>query len=118
MTQKFFATSGAATGMLVDILLLVDASLPPKETDLAGVTWLQQRHLPVTLVFTKIDKSKPQMPAAAENILAFRAALVEAGGIIPPHFATSAVARKGRELLLPYLASRRAAALIPPTKGV
>lgn len=111
MTQKFFETSGAG-GALVDILLLVDASLPPKETDLAGVTWLQKRHLPVTLVFTKIDKSKPRLPAPSENIMAFRAAIEEAGSHIPPHFATSAVTGKGRDLLLPYLARRRAAAVM------
>lgn len=78
--------------------------------DLAGVGWLTKRGLPVTLVFTKIDKVKPQVPSPAQNILDFRAALEATGGplSIPPHFATSSAAKKGKQALLMYLAQRRA----------
>eukprot|EP00878_Enallax_costatus_P042555 GHUV01049954.1.p2 GENE.GHUV01049954.1~~GHUV01049954.1.p2 ORF type:complete len:158 (+),score=32.75 GHUV01049954.1:555-1028(+) len=78
--------------------------------DLAGVTWLTSRGVPVTLVFTKIDKHKTKLPSPAQNILDFTAALEAQGGplAIPPHFATSSTAQIGREPLLKYLAQRRA----------
>jgi GTP-binding protein len=78
--------------------------------DLAGAHWLLQRNLPVTLVFTKVDKAKQRTAAPAANISAFRAALQEAGLSMPPHFATSAVKKRGAQQLLHYLAQRRAQA--------
>lgn len=78
--------------------------------DLAGVEWLLQRHLPVTLVFTKVDKAKAKLAPPADNILAFREALEAAGLSVPPHFATSAAAKQGGRQLLQYLAQRRAQA--------
>lgn len=104
MTQQYFMRRGT----LVDILLLVDASLPPKEADLAGAEWLLQRNLPLTLVFTKIDKAKQQQAGPAGNILAFRAGLQAAGLAVPAHFATSAAKKLGAQQLLQYLAQRRA----------
>ncbi|KAF6253088.1 hypothetical protein COO60DRAFT_1703979 [Scenedesmus sp. NREL 46B-D3] len=106
MTQQYFTRRGT----LVDILLLVDASLPPKDADLAGADWLLQRSLPLTLVFTKIDKVKSRLAGPADNIMAFRAALQSAGLAVPPHFATSAVKKQGPQQLLQYLAQRRAQA--------
>jgi ethanolamine utilization protein EutP (predicted NTPase) len=61
-------------------------------------------------VFTKIDKAKPRLAGPPDNILAFRAALQEAGLALPPHFATSAVKKLGAQQLLHYLAQRRAQA--------
>jgi GTP-binding protein EngB required for normal cell division len=78
--------------------------------DLAGADWLLQRNLPVTLVFTKMDKAKSKQAGPADNILAFRAALQAAGVTVPPHFATSAVKKQGGQQLLQYLAQRRAQA--------
>eukprot|EP00878_Enallax_costatus_P018719 GHUV01019722.1.p1 GENE.GHUV01019722.1~~GHUV01019722.1.p1 ORF type:complete len:300 (+),score=67.14 GHUV01019722.1:92-991(+) len=105
-TQQFFKSRSTLT----DVLLLVDARLPPNGMDLAGVTWLTSRGVPVTLVFTKIDKHKTKLPSPAQNILDFTAALEAQGGplAIPPHFATSSTAQIGREPLLKYLAQRRA----------
>jgi GTP-binding protein len=90
------------------VLLLVDASLPPKELDLAGVQWLLERKYPLTLVFTKCDKSKKGGPGPVDNIAGFRAQLDSLKLLQPAQFPTCAVGSSsfGRQALLSYLARR------------
>jgi len=110
MTQAYLKQCRAA-GQLVDILLLIDASIPPREMDLAGAEWLLSRHFPVTLVYTKCDKVKRGEPGPAENVTSFRAELDQARLLQPAQFPTCAVgsSRFGRGELLQYLARRVAA---------
>lgn len=76
--------------------------------DLAGVEWLLSRKYPLTVVFTKCDKSKRGEPAAADNIADFRAQIDTAKLLQPAQFPTSAVgsSKFGRQELLLYLARR------------
>jgi GTP-binding protein len=102
-------------GMLVDVLLLIDGSLPPREMDLAGVEWLASRKVPLTLVYTKCDKRKKGEPTAADNIARFREAMDQAKLLQPAQFPTAAGAgsssssRFGQRELLQYLGRRVAA---------
>lgn len=104
---------------MVDVLLLVDASLPPREMDLAGAQWLISRRYPVTLVFTKCDKEAKkkgkEQPSSspAHNMVSFSQQLDQAGLLQPAQFPTCAVgssssSRFGRQELLHYLARRLA----------
>ncbi|XP_039032029.1 GTP-binding protein At2g22870-like isoform X1 [Hibiscus syriacus] len=43
---------------LVAVLLLIDASVPPRKTDLDCANWLGRNNIPMTFVFTKCDKMK------------------------------------------------------------
>jgi GTP-binding protein len=110
-------------GLLADVLLLVDASLPPRDMDLAGTQWLLSRKMPVTLVYTKCDKAKRGEPAPADNIASFRRELESARLLQPGQFPTCAVgsSRWGRQELLQHIARRvaahRAAALQPAVPG-
>jgi GTP-binding protein len=90
------------------VLLLIDASVPPRETDLAGVGWLLSRKFPVTLVYTKCDKNKQGEPGAADNIAAFREHIDRRKLLQPAQFPTCAVgsSKTGRQELLLYLARR------------
>lgn len=98
-------------GQLAEVLLLIDASLPPKDIDLAGVQWLLGRKYPVTLVFTKCDKAKKGGPSPGDNIAGFRAAVESLKLLQPAQFPTCAVGAGsfGRQELLSYLARRVAA---------
>lgn len=53
------------------MLLLVDASIPPRNIDLGCADWLFRHEVPFSLVFTKLDKRKKQCPPPEENIAAF-----------------------------------------------
>lgn len=114
MTRTYLKHASRA-GALVDVLLLVDASLPPKEMDVAGVEWLTARHYPVTLVYTKCDKKpKKGQPGPADNVAAFQQQL-DSMRLVQPvaQFPTCAVgssgSKFGRQELLGWLSRRIAA---------
>jgi GTP-binding protein len=92
-------------GPLAGTLLLIDASIPPRDMDLAAAVWLAERGLAHALVFTKADKRGSAQVAA--TILAWRGQLRGAGLLVPPHFATSASTGYGREGVLRYCALLR-----------
>jgi GTP-binding protein len=54
---------------LVMVLLLVDASIPPQQADVECLNWLADAEVPVSVVFTKMDKKKKKCPKNSENIL-------------------------------------------------
>lgn len=100
VTQQYFQKRPT----LIEILLLVDASIAPRQEDIQGVSWLHKRKLPHTLVFTKVDKGQGgSMTGPADHINMFREALLQERLPIPPHFATSAVTGLGRRGLLTYI---------------
>ena len=54
---------------LVMVLLLVDASIPPQQADIECLNWLADAEVPVSVIFTKMDKKKKKCPKNSENIL-------------------------------------------------
>lgn len=103
LTEQYFTRRSS----LAAILLLVDASLPPKAVDLAAAQWLAGQGLTHALVFTKTDKRKGGEPPPPDNVAAFRKELVASGLLPPPCFATSAASGAGRLQLLTFLAALR-----------
>jgi GTP-binding protein len=91
------------------VLLLVDASIPPQPVDLDYAAWLAAAGVPFSLVFTKADKRKKGGPRCAENVAAFKRALLEARGfpLVPPSVVTSAASGDGKAELLAFIASLR-----------
>jgi hypothetical protein len=65
--------------------------------------------VPLTCVFTKIDKKKGGEPPPAANIAAFKAELRAALPAAPPFLCTSAVDGRGRDDVLRLLAALTAA---------
>lgn len=106
--MQVYLKQRSKAGRLVDVLLLIDASIPPREMDLAGAEWLLSRKFPVTLVYTKCDKSKKGEPSAADNITAFREQIDGSKLLQPAQLPTCAVGSSsfGRQELLLYLARR------------
>ena len=97
-TRDYFVRRGT----LANVLLLVDASIPPLPLDIYCANWFGEAQVPFTIVFTKADKRKKGVPDAKENIQRFREMLSETWNTLPPFFATSAQLKEGREPLLKY----------------
>lgn len=93
---------------LVAVLLLIDASVPPKKIDLDCANWLGRNNIPMTFVFTKCDKmkaSKGRRPD--ENIRMFQEVMEANYKQHPPWIMTSSVTGLGRDELLLHMSQLR-----------
>ncbi|MEM7599957.1 MAG: ribosome biogenesis GTP-binding protein YihA/YsxC [Verrucomicrobiota bacterium] len=79
---------------LTHVLVLIDCRLEPQEIDIAFVTWLVERNVPFSLVFTKSDKLKSGRIKANQQL--FLDSLAEYVDGVPPVFTTSAKSSDGR----------------------
>jgi GTP-binding protein len=68
--------------------ILIDANIPPQEIDLEFLDWGGKVNLPIVIIFTKADKSKPEK--VEKNILAFKEKMLENWEEMPKYFVTSA----------------------------
>lgn len=69
--------------------------------------WVNDTGRAWSLVFTKVDASQPDQPAAEENIAECVQTMERLLGRCPPYVPTSAVTGLGRDALLQYIASLR-----------
>lgn len=83
---------------LVNTYVLVDSRIPPQAIDLEFISFLGHHGVPLSIIFTKIDKQKQRELAA--NINAFKQRLSEEWEDLPEMFLTSSVSRYGKEQLL------------------
>jgi len=81
--------------------LLIDCNLSPQEIDIEFVNWLGKVRIPFVIVFTKADKSKPEV--IEENIASFQKILLETWEELPKQFITSANKRSGRDDIIEYI---------------
>jgi GTP-binding protein len=86
---------------LATIFILIDSRHTPQSSDLDRIEWLAEKGLPFSIVFTKIDKVKPQ--ELRSNVNAFMAKLKEFLEFVPNHFITSSEKRDGGDDLLAYI---------------
>ncbi|KAK4486095.1 hypothetical protein RD792_008763 [Penstemon davidsonii] len=94
---------------LVSVLLLIDASVPPKKIDLDCANWLGRNNIPITFVFTKCDKMKGGKKGNRpdENIREFQEVIRETYKQHPPWIMTSSVTGLGRDELLLHMSQLR-----------
>ena len=83
---------------LVNVFVLVDSRIPPQNIDVEFINFLGQNGVPLSMVFTKIDKQKQREVAATVNN--YRQLLSELWEEPPEMFLTSSATRYGRESLL------------------
>ena len=86
---------------LVNVFVLVDSRIPPQQIDIDFINFLGTNGIPLTIVYTKIDKQKQKDIAATMNQM--RQVLHETWEELPDILMTSAVTRHGRDLLLNYI---------------
>ena len=83
---------------LVNVFVLVDSRIPPQNIDVEFINFLGQNGVPLSMVFTKIDKQKQREVAVTVNN--YRQLLSELWEEPPEMFLTSSATRYGRESLL------------------
>ena len=81
--------------------ILIDANVTPQAIDLEFINWMGSVGVPFGIVFTKVDKSKPDM--IQQNIENFKARMLEEWEQLPDLFETSAVDQGGKETLLSFI---------------
>lgn len=86
---------------LKHVFVLIDSRHEPMAIDVDHVTWLVERKVPFSLVFTKSDKVKPSRMKANQKL--FLEALSEYTTGKPLVFTTSAKSEDGRLDLLQYI---------------
>ncbi len=87
---------------LVNVFVLVDSRIPPQKIDLEFINFLGTNGIPLSIIFTKIDKQKQREIAATVN--GYKKALSETWEALPNMFLTSSVTRYGRDAVLDHIA--------------
>jgi GTP-binding protein len=90
---------------LVCTFILIDSNVPPQKNDLDFINWLGEMQLPFLLVFTKVDRLKPEERTA--NIQLFQKTMLESWEELPRQFVTSSNSGEGRREMLEYIESLR-----------
>ena len=65
--QKMISDYMLKREALVNVFVLIDSRIPPQEIDLRFIDFLGTNGMPLTIVFTKIDKQKQREVAATVN---------------------------------------------------
>lgn len=83
---------------LTNVFVLIDSRIPPQKIDLEFIHFLGTHGIPMSLVFTKVDKQKQREVTATVN--GYKNTLLETWEELPEIFITSSATRFGREQLL------------------
>lgn len=86
---------------LVNTFVLIDSRIPPQKIDLDFISFLGRNGLPLSIVFTKVDKQNQS--ETAKNVNTFKKALLEEWEELPLMFLTSSVSGTGRSKLLDFI---------------
>jgi len=88
---------------LMCLFVLIDSRHQPQQVDLDFISELGERQIPLSLVFTKSDKSSQKV--VQRNRKAFEEQMLNQWEVLPPLFMTSAVKGTGREELMDFIAN-------------
>lgn len=96
---------------LITVMLLIDSTVKPQRLDLECLDWLGEAGVPVTIVFTKVDKRKKvktgKRADPAENVERFCREVSEYWDELPPMLYTSAANGEGKRAVLNHIATLR-----------
>lgn len=87
---------------LICIFLLIDANVEPQQNDLEFIDWLGVKQLPFVIVYTKMDRLKPE--EKLNNIEVFRKELLNTWEELPKEFISSSRDKTGKNELVDYIA--------------
>jgi len=85
------------------LFVLVDARHEPQQADLEFLEWLGISEIPFAIVFTKIDKLKPE--ELKNNLHAYEEKMLEKWETMPDYFATSSETGEGKTEILDFIES-------------
>lgn len=81
--------------------VLIDANIPPQESDLEFINWFGEMRLPFVICYTKSDRMKEE--ERQNNIAAIQNALLQNWNELPEQFITSADRGWGRDEILQFI---------------
>ncbi len=96
--QKMISDYMLKREALVNVFVLVDSRIPPQKIDLEFINFLGMNGIPLSIIFTKIDKQKQREIAATVNT--YKKTLAETWETLPEMLMTSSVSRYGRDQVL------------------
>jgi GTP-binding protein len=102
-TREFFLHRDT----LVNVFLLVDASIEPMDIDVESAKWFGESEIPFTVVYTKLDKKKKKGSGSDDNIAAFEERLLEFFEELPRSVQTSSREGLGKGSLLGLISEMR-----------
>ncbi|MDR2207032.1 MAG: ribosome biogenesis GTP-binding protein YihA/YsxC [Flavobacteriaceae bacterium] len=86
---------------LVNLFVLIDIRHHPQKLDLEFMQWCGKSGIPFSIVFTKIDKLKPNIATEHTNI--YKEELLKFWEELPEIFTTSAEKKQGTKEILSYI---------------
>ncbi|WP_294288265.1 ribosome biogenesis GTP-binding protein YihA/YsxC [uncultured Chryseobacterium sp.] len=86
---------------LVNLFVLVDSRHKPQTIDLEFIQWCGESGVPFSIVFTKVDKLKPN--AAIQNVENYKAELHKTWEDLPEIYVTSAEKKQGCDEILNFI---------------
>ena len=86
---------------LMNVFVLIDSRIPPQQNDIDFINFLAEKGIPLSLVFTKLDKTKQQDFSKTLNL--FKQTLKEYWEELPLMFYTSAETKRGCTDILNYI---------------
>ncbi|RMF28274.1 MAG: YihA family ribosome biogenesis GTP-binding protein [Bacteroidetes bacterium] len=81
--------------------VLIDANVPPQESDILFINRLGELQIPFVLAYTKTDRLKKHQ--LEQNVARFREELLRYWSALPREFITSATTKAGREEVLNFI---------------
>lgn len=96
--QKMTANYFLNRKTVANVFVLIDSRIPPQRIDIEFINFLGSNGLPLSIIFTKIDKQSQREVAA--HVKDFKNALLETWETLPDMVLTSAVTRYGRDAVL------------------
>ncbi|ACO67060.1 predicted protein [Micromonas commoda] len=96
---------------LLSVMLLIDSTVKPQRLDLECLEFLGENNIPVTVVFTKVDKKRKvksgKRANPEENVEAFCREVSEYWDELPPMIFTSSKTGDGKQAVLNHVATLR-----------
>ncbi len=86
---------------LVNLFVLVDSRHKPQAIDMEFIQWCGESGVPFSIVFTKVDKLKPN--AAIKNVEDYKAELHKTWEDLPEIYVTSAEKKEGCDEILDFI---------------
>ena len=86
---------------LVNLFVLVDSRHNPQKIDLEFIQWCGESGVPFSIVFTKVDKLKPN--TAKQNIEVYKNELLKTWADLPEMYVTSAEKKEGCDEILNFI---------------
>lgn len=99
--QKFITNYFEQRKQLISAFVLIDIRHEPQPVDLDFMTYLGEKMIPFSIIFTKADKLKPQ--AITNHVEDYCNKLLEFWEEVPQYFITSSSKHIGKEELLGFI---------------